>query len=809
MHDENALTVFCKTGMRWIVLSILYCQLISFSWASSDTDTIRLFDFTQNLELARSTEANKFLQSNLTSFNSPQWPIDVFLLGETYWMRGEYDKAKIEYRKLLDWSLDDPYDDEKYGSGLTGIAFWRLLQDNPREIAKDRYLTSYLLDAANNLLTGEALANELFKDSNFSFGLSKFKEDILQRLVIMAWESGNKKRAVELVFNLIDIKSDALFTKTEIEVIRYAIESDDLSIMCLALKQGKRLMELGHFDVAFKPIRFARESDNIKIRGVAGLHLARLLRIAGKSRYEIISVLNSVVEETSITRESTYTSVHPCESLNNFTISSILQNALYERAIRFNREGEDRIVGRAIADFERIIRDFPKGDYTDKALYELARIYQSEGEMQNAFDTYTILQRFRNEKGGNNREDSSYFRPALMHYTDRNFDEAINSLQKLLERPTASDVYRVISNFWLGRIYDERSNEGDEDKAKDYFKKVIEHEAFGYYTIRAKMHLNSGSKAAKAIMPDKKTNKYLREIYNKQIDETNLLMESAYLKRLYWALESGLYVKVFESEQILHKKTQSRFDKESPFYLEKSGLLTSLAVLLALRQDTLVAPDVKKSIANRIIIAKKIGMTSNDWTTAQRILEFWGGGVDLRRKTGYLSVAYPVTFFRQLLESRRDYGVQPELLYAVMRHESLFYPAAISQAGALGLFQFIPTTFYELDHEWKLLSGEQTPTTMDAYLSNPELSIKLGARWFRKLIANSAGMELFALMEHNAGAEAVNKWKNHWSEIERSDDIEYMIETARFLQTRIFVRDVLTGIAVMKASQIFGNYIHN
>ena len=58
------------------------------------------------------------------------------------------------------------------------------------------------------------------------------------------------------------------------------------------------------------------------------------------------------------------------------------------------------------------------------------------------------------------------------------------------------------------------------------------------------------------------------------------------------------------------------------------------------------------------------------------------------------------------------------LMYAMMRNESQFYARAISSIGALGLFQFVPTTFEELNKKWKVteLNG---PSSVVDYLLDP------------------------------------------------------------------------------------------
>ena len=78
----------------------------------------------------------------------------------------------------------------------------------------------------------------------------------------------------------------------------------------------------------------------------------------------------------------------------------------------------------------------------------------------------------------------------------------------------------------------------------------------------------------------------------------------------------------------------------------------------------------------------------------------------IESQPGYLSGAYPPRHRETIDRFSRKYEVPPNLVYAVTRWESYLYPAALSPVGALGLFQFMPTTPSEL-----LLSAAAIPAT--------------------------------------------------------------------------------------------------
>ena len=395
--------------------------------------------------------------------------------------------------------------------------------------------------------------------------------------------------------------------------------------------------------------------------------------------------------------------------------------------------------------------------------------------------------------------DSAHFWPALMYYTEGRIDEATQLLEELLKHKKTSEKYRPVGLFWLGRMYEDK---GEKEKSRAYFEKVIGQNS-DYYAIRAMMHINEGSEAATKIFPDKSTEEDIRRNYRMNTESHRRSNRTPYLQRLFWALDTGLYTKALVIKKSLYRQlTTDRFDREAPFYLDGSGILTPLALWLALRQDAMAAED-HHDLNTLVETAKRIGEETRDWTTSLQILHQRGDVANLRIIPGYLSIAYPDVFNEILRKYGIEYNILPELLYAVIRHESLFYPAAISKSGALGLFQFMPATFKTLNERWKLVSQQQISESVEAYLYDPELNIELGARWFNGLLRRQDGSVLFAVMEHNAGYPAVRQWKTQWKKADRLADVEYMIDTTRYLQTRLLARSVLGSMAIAKASRIF------
>lgn len=89
------------------------------------------------------------------------------------------------------------------------------------------------------------------------------------------------------------------------------------------------------------------------------------------------------------------------------------------------------------------------------------------------------------------------------------------------------------------------------------------------------------------------------------------------------------------------------------------------------------------------------------------------------------------------------YGVEFELVKAVIKAESAFNPWAISRAGARGLMQLMPAT--AADHGV-------------ADIHSPRQNIEGGVRHLRLLLERFDGNVTLALAAYNAGAGAVDKY---------------------------------------------------
>ena len=93
-----------------------------------------------------------------------------------------------------------------------------------------------------------------------------------------------------------------------------------------------------------------------------------------------------------------------------------------------------------------------------------------------------------------------------------------------------------------------------------------------------------------------------------------------------------------------------------------------------------------------------------------------------------------------IMEAANQHNIDPALIKAIIWAESSFNPSAVSNKGALGLMQLMPSTARSL--------GIKNPL-------DPESNIDAGVRYFKQLMVTFNGDAKLALAAYNAGSPRV------------------------------------------------------
>ena len=138
----------------------------------------------------------------------------------------------------------------------------------------------------------------------------------------------------------------------------------------------------------------------------------------------------------------------------------------------------------------------------------------------------------------------------------------------------------------------------------------------------------------------------------------------------------------------------------------------------------------------------------------------------------WLRLRYPLEYEHLVRGHAENYDLDPALIAAVIYRESRFDPAAVSESGAIGLMQLLPETAEGI----ALNTGGSEFVVSDLY--EPELNVRYGSFYLRRLLRKYGGDLELALAAYHAGQGNVDRW------LEQGERIG-------FAETREYVDDVL------------------
>ena len=171
---------------------------------------------------------------------------------------------------------------------------------------------------------------------------------------------------------------------------------------------------------------------------------------------------------------------------------------------------------------------------------------------------------------------------------------------------------------------------------------------------------------------------------------------------------------------------------------------------------------------------------------------------------GRVDLRFPVVFEAEFKNAAKESGLPVEALLAVARRESALSPDAVSEVGARGLMQLMPSTA-------RLTARKHNYRYSRSRLMRPGYNTAVGGLYYADLIDNYEGNRVLALAAYNAGPNRVRRWREGGLSVAR------WVDTIPFKETREYVRAVLAynviyslkaGIAVefLSESELAPNY---
>lgn len=143
---------------------------------------------------------------------------------------------------------------------------------------------------------------------------------------------------------------------------------------------------------------------------------------------------------------------------------------------------------------------------------------------------------------------------------------------------------------------------------------------------------------------------------------------------------------------------------------------------------------------------------------------------------------YPRAYWDTIAQAASGDALDPYLVLALVRQESLFNPQARSVSDARGLMQLMPAT---ADRVGPSAGVEQASLN----LYDPSLSVRVGTAYLKNLFDLFGGDPFKAVAAYNAGEHAVQQWNAKYP----GDDDQW-VENIGFRETRDYVKRVIGGL---------------
>jgi soluble lytic murein transglycosylase len=189
-----------------------------------------------------------------------------------------------------------------------------------------------------------------------------------------------------------------------------------------------------------------------------------------------------------------------------------------------------------------------------------------------------------------------------------------------------------------------------------------------------------------------------------------------------------------------------------------------------------------RGLADReLLAAARLACERSDWQLCINTAERSRGEID----TG---LRYPMPYAAEITQAANAAGLEPALVFGLIRQETRFMPQLRSGVGAAGLMQVMPATAKwvakKIGMDWR--NPEQ--------ISDPQVNLRLGTSYLKMVLDDLGGSQAMAAAAYNAGPGRPRRWRD-------GPTVETAVwaENIPFNETRDYVKKVLSNAAVYSA----------
>ncbi|MBV8770887.1 MAG: transglycosylase SLT domain-containing protein [Deltaproteobacteria bacterium] len=377
--------------------------------------------------------------------------------------------------------------------------------------------------------------------------------------------------------------------------------------------------------------------------------------------------------------------------------------------------------------FQRLPREFPHDELAPKAMFEIGRTYEEDGDLEAARRAYLdLIGRYPSTGAA----DDARFRATFMLFMLARYQQAAAEFGELGSRASNASS-RDMFAYWQARSWE---NSDNKLQARGLFQTLALSTASNYYPALAATRVN----------------------------QPTALLPAAFVADLAPTIVPSATGPVqFHLTRVAALRDIGLRDLEPP---ELRAIENYLDGNSALQKFVLAEFEAANAWYDAIQMAMRVEARGElEPSTAERI-------------------RYPRGFWDWVRSAAGRNGLDPYLVAALIRQESLFDPQARSTSDARGLMQLLPGT---ADRYAAAAGIEAAP--IDLY--DPHTSIQLGTAYLHQLMTMFGGNIFKVVAAYNAGEKSVSQWNARYP----GDDDEW-VENIGFRETREYVKKVIGGM---------------
>jgi len=386
--------------------------------------------------------------------------------------------------------------------------------------------------------------------------------------------------------------------------------------------------------------------------------------------------------------------------------------------------------------FRRLSREFPHDELAPTAMFEIGRTYEEDSSLHSARMAYLDLV---GRYPGTEAAADGRFRAGFMLYMLGRYKQAAAEFSEARAHAATSSA-RDMFAYWQARALE---NSGEKVESRRLFETLALSTSSNYYPGLAAMRINRTAEVLPAASA--------ADLVAGAVPTVNGPVQF-HLMRVGALRDLGLR------------------ELEAPELRVVEGHIGGNS---ALRKFVLAELQSAGAWFDAIQMSvRMVARSEIDQATAERI-------------------RYPRGFWDLIAAASSRNQLDPYLVAALIRQESLFNPQARSISDARGLMQLLPATA----NRYAVAAGIIAPA-VDLY--DPNISIQLGTIYLRALMGMFGGDIFKVVAAYNAGEHSVSQWSARYP-----GDNDQWVENIGFRETRDYVKKVIGGMREYR--QLYGS----